>query len=334
MFLMKFAKKQFAIPLTILILVGSVPAFAEVSDLSTNQQMFFLGDEILFTGMVDEGTTGLVTIVVRDSNDDFVLLSQTIIEYDNTFEKKVKISDKFITHGSYNATAFIKNMTAGAQTSFDVSTDETLFQYEEQSDKSENNSAEKSTPSENNVSPKNESKTNEKSQEATGSSSLADFVDPEKDPQYYLDRYYNEPAYKSWFDSNYPEMTIEDAVGYVEPATKQNLKEIIPDEIIPDAGAISSPTTTIEESTISGEMIQMGLAVGGLGVLLAAVYGVKIKADTNSLQITKNRDIIKKKLFGGILSNDPMAVLKNRLAKGEITIKEFNQLKKTLAKED
>ena len=49
----------------------------------------------------------------------------------------------------------------------------------------------------------------------------------------------------------------------------------------------------------------MSLAVGGLGVLLAAVYGVKRKVDTNSLQITKNSDTIKKKL-GGILSNDKM----------------------------
>ena len=41
---------------------------------------------------------------------------------------------------------------------------------------------------------------------------LADFVDPVKDPQYYIDRYYNEPAYKSWFDRNYPHLTIEDTV--------------------------------------------------------------------------------------------------------------------------
>ena len=42
---------------------------------------------------------------------------------------------------------------------------------------------------------------------------LANFVDPDKDPQYYLDRYYNESTYKSWFDRNYPDITIEDAVG-------------------------------------------------------------------------------------------------------------------------
>ena len=43
---------------------------------------------------------------------------------------------------------------------------------------------------------------------------LADFVDLNKEPAYYVERYYTEPAYKSWFDRNYPGMTIEKAVGY------------------------------------------------------------------------------------------------------------------------
>ena len=43
---------------------------------------------------------------------------------------------------------------------------------------------------------------------------LASFVDPSKDPQHYLDRYYNEPIYKEWFDKNYPELTIEKAVVF------------------------------------------------------------------------------------------------------------------------
>jgi len=39
------------------------------------------------------------------------------------------------------------------------------------------------------------------------------FVDPEKDPQSYVDRYNNEASYKEWFDKNYPKYTIEEAVG-------------------------------------------------------------------------------------------------------------------------
>ena len=48
--------------------------------------------------------------------------------------------------------------------------------------------------------------------------SLASFVDPAKDPQYYVDRYNNEPSYQKWFDANYPEYnSIYHAVGLEEP---------------------------------------------------------------------------------------------------------------------
>ncbi|MBC8251766.1 MAG: zinc ribbon domain-containing protein [Candidatus Nitrosopelagicus sp.] len=38
------------------------------------------------------------------------------------------------------------------------------------------------------------------------------FPDPEKDLQYYLDRYDNEPKYKEWFDKNFPGQTLREAV--------------------------------------------------------------------------------------------------------------------------
>ncbi len=47
---------------------------------------------------------------------------------------------------------------------------------------------------------------------------MAPFVDPGQDPQTYIDRYKNEPAYRYWFDHNYPEYsTIYEAVGLDEP---------------------------------------------------------------------------------------------------------------------
>ena len=52
---------------------------------------------------------------------------------------------------------------------------------------------------------------------------IASFVDKTKDPQYYVDRYNNEPTYKEWFDTNYPEYSsIYEAVGLEAP------KEIAP----------------------------------------------------------------------------------------------------------
>ena len=43
---------------------------------------------------------------------------------------------------------------------------------------------------------------------------FAVFPDPEKDPRDYLIRYYTEPKYQEWFDTNFPNERIEDKVGY------------------------------------------------------------------------------------------------------------------------
>jgi sugar lactone lactonase YvrE len=47
---------------------------------------------------------------------------------------------------------------------------------------------------------------------------IASFVDQTKNPQHYIDRYFNEPTYKKWFDENYPQYnSIYQAIGLDEP---------------------------------------------------------------------------------------------------------------------
>jgi len=46
---------------------------------------------------------------------------------------------------------------------------------------------------------------------------VPDFINPEKGAQYYLNRYYNQPVYKEWFDRNYPDYTIEQAIVIAIP---------------------------------------------------------------------------------------------------------------------
>ena len=52
------------------------------------------------------------------------------------------------------------------------------------------------------------------------------FIDPKKGAQHYLDRYNNEPSYKSWFDKNYPNYTIQQATEIVIPVKKNEHKII------------------------------------------------------------------------------------------------------------
>ena len=43
-----------------------------------------------------------------------------------------------------------------------------------------------------------------------------DFVDPNRDPHTYIERYVREEDYRDWFDRNYPDYTIYEAVGLRE----------------------------------------------------------------------------------------------------------------------
>ena len=149
------------------------------------------------------------------------------------------------------------------------------------------------------------------------------FVDSKKDPKYYVDRYYNEPNYRAWFDKNYPEYTIEEAVGYFPSKDKENSLQ----KMLPEAEALSN---TKNETSKSNEMSQIVLAVSALVILFGATYGIKRKVDDNSRQILINRDKIKQKIIKPIIGSNPLEILQTRLAKGEITIDEYWKIKNEL----
>ena len=50
----------------------------------------------------------------------------------------------------------------------------------------------------------------------SGGKKIEDFVDPNKDPHSYLKRFILEENYRDWFNRNYPDSTIYDAVGLNE----------------------------------------------------------------------------------------------------------------------
>ena len=55
-------------------------------------------------------------------------------------------------------------------------------------------------------------------------------MDPNKDPQSYLRRYITEQTYKDWFDRNYPDYTIYEAVGLEESDFQEMKKRFSPEQ--------------------------------------------------------------------------------------------------------
>jgi hypothetical protein len=325
---------------TIIMLSGVLPVFAEVTEMQLDQNSYQKGDSINVSGTVSEDSSGLVTIVLRDPTDKFVLLSQAIIQSDDSFVKNIPINEKFQVPGTYNATSFVLNMTAGKTQSFDFDAtlsdknrdfDEDLFSDIEKMESEiiqeiDNKIIEEpQLIDEEIVIEKQENKISKKSQ-------IADFVDPSKKPEYYLDRYYNEPIYQAWFDKNYPQLTIEEAVGYVIPTKSEieTFQNIEGPKIIPEAEALS--TLPLPPNSENSDIAQVVLALGGLAVLFGAVYGIKKKVDVNSKHISLNKDIIRRKILSPIINSNPIGIIQTRLAKGEISIEEYEKLKQKLDK--
>ena len=307
--------------LLFVIMSSTVPAFAEVTNLETNSDSFFRGDKIKFSGNVEDGSQGLVTIAINSANDEeLVMISQALINSDNSFEKTIKIGDKFTKHGIHDATAFILNMTKGSTTEFEISLNGTFIKMND----TQNNFDEESsfdTLFEDEI-----SQNDIYFDDSTSNSAIIGFVDPSKGAQYYIDRYYTEPTYQSWFDRNYPGMTIEQAVGLIENTEiNSSVQDLIKREIIPEAEA-SPIAEPIREEKNNSDIAQVSLAVAGLGILFGAVYGIKRKVDDNSRQISLNRETIRKKLIRPIIGSKPKEILQTRLAKGEITLEEYEKL--------
>lgn len=319
----------------ILLISTIVPAYAAVTSFHTDRTFYVKGDQVSISGTVDVESTGLVSIVFRDSNNKFVLLTQAFIQSDSAFKKYISTELKFTDHGIHNATAFIFNLTKGKTVSFDFSMDGSIPIPSITKILTSESPVETgdSVSNENESKPKVIPETFSENEE----SELPDFVDPEKEPQHYLDRYYNESTYQDWFDRNYPDLTIEEAVG-LESQTNLNIKEAIEEKIdsvisvniLPDVEAatiINEPLSNVNSN--NHEFTLLSLALGGMAVLFGATYGIKRKVDTDSKNISQNRASVRK-MFGSILGYSPMDVIKNRLARGEISINQYTRLKKIL----
>jgi len=85
---------------------------------------------------------------------------------------------------------------------------------------------------------------------------IEDFVDPNKDPHSYLKRFILEENYRDWFNRNYPNSTIYDAVGLNEWEYNAMEKKLSPDQDTIQGTAKNEPEPEPElesESKIEAE---------------------------------------------------------------------------------
>ena len=185
-----------------------VSASASVQDFSTDKSSYNEGDSIVITGKVD-----------YDSSIPFVIL-QIITPDGSGLASIANIVPN--SNGHFN-----KSIKAGGPT-WDQDGKYTLkLSYGENFEKSiiykKNSSSTTQTPPQQTPPQQipNESdvvnpRTEVLDESFTENPKMRLFGYPSLDnsPQYYIDRYTNEPEYRDWFDSQFPEQTIFDILGF------------------------------------------------------------------------------------------------------------------------
>ncbi|MBT8173817.1 MAG: hypothetical protein KJN83_07175 [Nitrosopumilus sp.] len=189
-------------------------SFAEVTDFTTDKSLYHLGDSIKITGSVayDSAIPSIIIQIITPSGSGLAHIDSAIPKNDGTFSKTLHAGGPtWNEDGKYT----IKISYAGNL--------EKSIDYKEINPNSESENSESSNPQPPPTLPeKTKTETPQLIIETESEISFTEnpkmriigFPSFEKSPQYYIDRYYTEPQYQSWFDSQFPGKTIYDVLGF------------------------------------------------------------------------------------------------------------------------
>ncbi|MEX0764429.1 MAG: hypothetical protein WD033_04560 [Nitrosopumilaceae archaeon] len=300
-----------------------MPAYADIKSFKTDKTFYKKGDKIIFSGTTEEEDVGeFVTVIIEDPAGNFVTLGSGYVTIDKNFTVTIdtnakKIKEKFASQGVYNATGFVENKTNSVWKTFDFSLDGSPVIHPTSQPAPTPQPTQQPAP------------TPQPTQQSSSQSSEE-----------------NEN------ESNSDELTIQEKIKErIEAAQKQKEAQANPPPQT-ESGSTADQTTTGESTTTSGDttvtgdksgttgistpidlgsnMLYVVIGLGGAGAIAGVVYGIKNKNRHN--QDDKPVVKIREPSVKSTPSEDDYAlmILKNRLAKGEITIDEFNALKEAL----
>lgn len=187
-----------------------IPSYADMISFTTDKSEYLYGDTIKVSGKITSYEKGqFVSLqILNPSGSDFATVDMFIPKNDGTFLKTYQANGpKWDVVGKYE----IKLFYGGSDSSKFVK----ISKIQETPQTTKN-----TQPQDVQENPIEQPKPQKLTIDETKTSSLSSktkvpgFPDFDKSPQYYFERYQNEPEFKSWFDSTFPRMTIDDVVGY------------------------------------------------------------------------------------------------------------------------
>jgi len=205
---------------SLLITLSFSLAFGEVQDFTTDKSLYHKDDSLNISGNVSyDSEIPFVTIqIFTPGKSNFADFNTVPINYDGSFSVIFHVGGPtWTSDGVYP----IKVTYGGSM--------EKSIEYKEYSTTTTTSDPEPSpepefTPTpeltpEPEFTPNTEPISDSESSFATLKLKIPNFPSLDKSPQFYIDRYNNEPNYKPWFDSQFPDTSIYNILGYEDPVS-------------------------------------------------------------------------------------------------------------------
>jgi hypothetical protein len=192
-------------------------AFGSVDDFTTNKSLYYEGDTLYVSGTVssDLDSPNVTIVIFNPGKSTFVTLGSAIANSDGSFSATLLVGGPtWSTYGIYPIQVTSEGSSMEKSIEYSESSTTTPEPTPEPSSTSE--SIPEPTPEPSSI-PEPPSK--QSSTFTTLKFQIPNFPSLDKSPQYYIDRYNTESDYKSWFDSQFPGISIYNILGYEDPVS-------------------------------------------------------------------------------------------------------------------
>jgi len=199
--------------LSLLIPFSISSAFGDVEDFTTNKSLYYEGDTLYVSGNVssDLESPNVTIVIFNPGKTTFVTLGSAVANSDGSFSTTLQVGGPtWTTFGIYPIQVTSEGSSMEKSIEYRESTITIPEPTPEPISTPEPTPEPISTP---------EPILESSSTFTTLKFQIPNFPSLDKSPQYYIDRYNTESDYKSWFDSQFPDVSIYNILGYADPVS-------------------------------------------------------------------------------------------------------------------
>ena len=188
-------------------------------------------DENIHTSQQNSSTSDNVSQQNSSTSDN--VSQQNSSTSDNVSQQNSSTSDN-VSQQNSSTSDNVSQQNSSTSDNVSQQNSSTSDNVSQQNSSTSDNVSQQNSSTSDNVSQQNSSTSDILSTNDVKNNSIEAFsniIDPEKDPQYYVDRYNNESVYREWFDRNFAEITIYEALSMEQPS----------DDMVPELAAFVDP---------------------------------------------------------------------------------------------